>query len=275
MRFVILVLSLLALSEEGKTQPVNDDCENAIDITPFAFNAIDAYDYFITTQFSGATVDGSNYGSNYCFGYTENTTPSFPDVWLKTTLQASANLVQFYSFYGVDTLQISTYIGTCSSLFQNDCYTFFPEDTLFQYGATLHYIPHDTAHALYFQIKAPETSTNSIEIHIHTGIAYTSTFYFTYSNPAVTNNTTSTNKVNRSTPDIRLFPMPVKDAFTIESTDEITLLEVYNMTGKRMVYEKLNSHSATIGLSQLSSGMYFLKIETKNGWAIRNFVVAQ
>jgi hypothetical protein len=271
----ILTYTILLISGSLAAQPENDHCENALDITPFAFNRLDYLDYFVSTGFSGATVDASNYGSSNCWGYAESTTPAYPDVWLKSTLQADAHLVQFYTFYGVDTFQISTYIGTCSNLFQNDCYTVAPDDTLLQYGVTLNYIPHDSAHALYFQIKAPVSSTNVIDIHIHYEIYYSFTYYFAYSTPASTSNTSSTNTAAGISPVIRLFPSPASDEITLESTDEIKNLEVTNLTGNRMLFDKVNYHKTILDISTLSPGMYYMRIETNNGWAIRNFAVVR
>lgn len=270
----ILTYAILLIFGSLAAQPENDNCENAKDITDVAFNLDTFEDLYTFTEFSGATVDASNYGSNMCwFGYAEQTTDAFPDVWLKSNLHLSYNLAQVVTFYTQDSFELATYFGTCDNLYQSECFTMAPGDTTFNSSLFLEYAPHDIDHSMYFQLKAPST-TYDFQIEFDQNVYFLVTYYFGYDNPADTSNTTSTNSTNQPFPIIKLFPMPAREYINIESTDEIKFLEVFNLTGKRLLTEQVNSSSAKINTNQLSPGMYFIKIETKNGWSIQNFAVA-
>lgn len=61
--------------------------------------------------------------------------------------------------------------------------------------------------------------------------------------------------------DFSVYPNPFKDILSIESTENIEQLELYSMEGRSI--KKVNSSS--IEVSDLSSGMYFVKLKTETG----------
>lgn len=269
--FIIICIACFTINLFG--QPVNDNCENALDITSIAFN-LEAYeDLFVDTEFSGATVDPLNYTSNYCYGYSGMTTSAFPDVWLKSTVQIGASLAQGVQAWGVDTFEIATYFGTCGNLFQNDCYTTPLEDTLWPHAFTLTYFPHDSAHSMYFQLKAPPDFNGHIGLQFFEGIGYLLLLYFQYDNPADTNTTTATDFSPTTKPVIKLFPSPAKEEITIESSEIINQYILISSTGQPIENKTVNSGKFKVDASSLSPGIYFLRVETNNGWGIRSFVV--
>jgi hypothetical protein len=270
MKIIVLLYCLVCISFHLVGQPVNDNCENALDITSIAFNSQFGEDFYAWTDFAGATVDPLNYGSSNCFGHSLTTTPSFPDVWLKSTLNINSTLSQGILFWGEpDTFEIATYYGTCGNLFQSECYTNY--DSI-MYGIIFSYFPHDSAHSMYFQLKAPRDITPGFQMQF-TQVYILSFLYFEYDTPADTNSTTSTNFSLNTKPDIKLFPSPSRDELTIESSDLIERMAIISLTGNIITYEKVNSDKSSIDVSSLSPGMYMLRIETNKGWGVQHFIV--
>ena len=67
-----------------------------------------------------------------------------------------------------------------------------------------------------------------------------------------------------------VYPVPAENELTIQFPTNITLLkvEVYNSLGQLIATDFKN----TINISQLSSGVHFLKIETSEGVFHKNFI---
>lgn len=63
--------------------------------------------------------------------------------------------------------------------------------------------------------------------------------------------------------DFTIYPNPAKDFFQIETTVEMESISVYNIQGKKMKSYAENQQHYSI--SDLSSGLYFLKIQLKSG----------
>ncbi|NLA25214.1 MAG: DUF4886 domain-containing protein [Bacteroidales bacterium] len=87
-------------------------------------------------------------------------------------------------------------------------------------------------------------------------------FYITYSS-------VDNNFVN----DIAVMPNPANDYITISGINEleIDLIQIIDLSG-RLIYSANPPNSATIDISKLNQGTYFLKIETIGKTAIRRFV---
>lgn len=72
---------------------------------------------------------------------------------------------------------------------------------------------------------------------------------------------------------ITLFPNPAKSTLTIKSTESIMEYTVFNALGKSIKQEpigKVNSHQ--VDISNLSPGLYFLKIKTPDGYWTLKFI---
>lgn len=68
--------------------------------------------------------------------------------------------------------------------------------------------------------------------------------------------------------DLKVFPNPCNDHLTIETAEAIDEISLQSVSGKTMTlsYTLSNQHAITItGLSDFSSGVYFLSIRTKTG----------
>ncbi len=57
-------------------------------------------------------------------------------------------------------------------------------------------------------------------------------------------------------------PNPVKDVLYLELGTVLKLMQVYNLLGQKVASQTLDASQATIDLSQLKSGNYFVKVET-------------
>ena len=76
------------------------------------------------------------------------------------------------------------------------------------------------------------------------------------------------NEINESNL-IRVFPQPAKNSLNIQvklNNNEINILDLYNSQGKILLSNVLNKNSENINLdvSQFKSGIYFIKVHSKN-----------
>lgn len=60
---------------------------------------------------------------------------------------------------------------------------------------------------------------------------------------------------------ISIYPNPFTDIITIQSEDEILMLQMFDALGKRI---EITTNSNKINTTNLKSGMYFLKVEGNN-----------
>lgn len=74
----------------------------------------------------------------------------------------------------------------------------------------------------------------------------------------VKNTSLSTNQFDKS--DIKIYPNPVQNQLNIDSQEEVLSIEIFDLLGKKIFEGKGN----TIDVSGLQSGIYLLKINTKN-----------
>ena len=68
-----------------------------------------------------------------------------------------------------------------------------------------------------------------------------------------------------------IYPNPVKDKLYIETEEEVEEVVVYDIFGRRQVTET-PSHQGSIDISELNSGVYFVKIKTENGEVVKRFI---
>jgi len=65
---------------------------------------------------------------------------------------------------------------------------------------------------------------------------------------------------NSSNIEFSIYPVPVNDKLTINTTEIIDLLEVYDITGKIILSSTLNQSINTVDVSSLKKGVYFISI---------------
>jgi hypothetical protein len=68
---------------------------------------------------------------------------------------------------------------------------------------------------------------------------------------------------------IIFYPNPVKDELYIRSEEKLEKIEIYNHIGQKV----LDNNKVMINLSELSSGVYFLKVYSETGkTGIKRFI---
>lgn len=67
------------------------------------------------------------------------------------------------------------------------------------------------------------------------------------------------------TPEISLYPNPVKNVLHVSPIKGGQALSVYNMLGQKVLFRKMNSNQRTqLDFSSLPSGVYVLKVDGDN-----------
>ena len=71
---------------------------------------------------------------------------------------------------------------------------------------------------------------------------------------------------------LNIYPNPVSDKLTIESSEAVGFVEIYNLTGAMVVSQECNSEKAEIDVNSLHEGIYFIRITTDTATLTRRFV---
>ncbi len=96
-------------------------------------------------------------------------------------------------------------------------------------------------------------------------IPNTAEIYFDF-NPAIVTNTCTTEFVetlgndNFAFANLNYFPNPVKNSLMISNEKMIDSIEITSILGQQMLSQKVNSLQTEIDLSELSNGIYFVKV---------------
>jgi hypothetical protein len=99
-------------------------------------------------------------------------------------------------------------------------------------------------------------------------IPNTANIYFDF-NPAIVTNTCTTEFVstlsneNFTFNNFKSFPNPVKNSLTISNASPIETIEISSILGQKMISKKINDIQTEIDLSQLSNGIYFVKVTSQ------------
>ena len=73
---------------------------------------------------------------------------------------------------------------------------------------------------------------------------------------------------------INIFPNPANDyvKFKLLSKTNISFIEIINIQGILVNQQKIVNNQNTIDVSDLSVGMYIIKINTDNGYIMKKFI---
>ena len=74
--------------------------------------------------------------------------------------------------------------------------------------------------------------------------------------------------------DIIIFPNPTSSFLTIKSNNLISPISIYDITGKLVLQNRGNSKEIILDISNLNSGLYFIKSNSQNSSVIRRFIVS-
>jgi hypothetical protein len=85
-----------------------------------------------------------------------------------------------------------------------------------------------------------------------------------------TNNTLTSQNFNQNNLEVSVYPNPAKDVLNIEMTNEVKSVEIYNFQGQKV----LESNQKQINVSNLSSGMYMIKVQdSENSVATKKVIL--
>jgi PKD repeat protein len=72
---------------------------------------------------------------------------------------------------------------------------------------------------------------------------------------------------------IKIYPNPAKDIVSISSPMKVQSIIIFDVVGKQMLVKRINQKSVKINISDFDSGIYFVKIKTKEGIRIKKLRV--
>lgn len=71
---------------------------------------------------------------------------------------------------------------------------------------------------------------------------------------------------------VEVFPNPFQNTLTLKSDVEIKNLEVRNALGEQQLKLELTSKELDLNLENLSSGVYFMRVETEKGFLTKKMI---
>lgn len=124
-----------------------------------------------------------------------------------------------------------------------------------------------------YRITAKPSLANGTQIQNKAGI------YFDFNPPVITNSTLNTiydpASVNEiSANDAFVFPNPASSSVEIKFSKETNAVYMLtDVTGKEVTSGKINGMTATIDVSKLTQGVYFLQLNNEEGRSVRKIIV--
>lgn len=212
--------------------PTNDNCANAIILTPgtvYSTNLIDGTNLAATTSLETGTTCNGFFGG---------------DVWYSLIVPASGSVtietgdtsVGGASFF--DSV-ISIYSGVCGSLTQVDC-------------------DDDSADTGGYSLKTLTGQTPGTTLYVRV---------FEYYNDTIADFGISAYDASLSTTlfdntGLSVYPNPVKDVLNLSYTSTISKITILNLLGQEVFKKNINATQSQIDISSLANGSYLVKIET-------------
>jgi hypothetical protein len=97
--------------------------------------------------------------------------------------------------------------------------------------------------------------------------------YGTYSTQYLSGITVGINEYENLN-DIAIFPNPANDNITIENNSQINngSISIYNIQGQMLIQQPLQLNKTEINISNFAKGIYILKFECNDGFAVKKFV---
>jgi len=78
---------------------------------------------------------------------------------------------------------------------------------------------------------------------------------------------------NLSAEKYKVYPVPAHGDLNVSGTDDVTLLEIYDVTGKKIISEVCQGESIKpLNISNLARGLYFIRLTTPRGAVMKRFV---
>lgn len=218
--------------------PVNDDCSGAVSLTVgnvFSDYPVTGYT-FGTTDSTPITIncDGTPKQVNSSVYYSVIVPPSGA-VTIETKAASSNSLT--------DTVMVVS-VGSCSSLIGmacNDNFTSTSFSRLNMFGQT----PGSTLFITVYKFGgiAPSLTNSQFQISAYTAVLGSDTF---------------------DTSKFSYYPNPVNHFLNLSYDKEISSVEIFNILGQKLFFNKLDAKEAKIDMSDLPRGIYLVNIKSGN-----------
>ncbi|HLF51769.1 T9SS type A sorting domain-containing protein, partial [Flavobacterium sp.] len=212
--------------------PANDLCANAVTLTA-------------GSVFATGAVVGSTAGATTVSGltYACQATNRSEDVWYTVSVPVSGTLtIETKQVNGsplLDTV-LSVFSGTCGSLIEIGC----NDDGGDGNHSIVSLTGQTPGSTLYIGVWKFNSSAS--------GQFQVSAFDASLSNSGFDNNGFSA------------YPNPVKEVLNLSYTQNISVVEVYNLLGQQVIAKTINANQSQIDMSHLSSGAYMVKVTADN-----------
>lgn len=99
-------------------------------------------------------------------------------------------------------------------------------------------------------------------------------FIATFITISTINCTTSVLDIDSDKKDFKIYPNPTLEILTIEfeNLNDEPLVSIINTLGEIVLSEKQDVSQSSFNIKHLKSGIYYIKVETKNGWTTKKFI---
>jgi hypothetical protein len=78
--------------------------------------------------------------------------------------------------------------------------------------------------------------------------------------------------INNFNTTFTLLPNPANESITITSTSIFNTVEIVSFLGQTILSQPANGNRLTLDVSNLTNGVYFVRIITENGASVQKFV---
>ncbi|MEW5675642.1 choice-of-anchor J domain-containing protein [Flavobacterium enshiense] len=216
--------------------PANDDCANAIPLTPGA-----TYSEYITDG-TNLEASASNEAGTTCFGSVGG------DVWYSVVVPASGSItIETGATSSGDAPYfdsvIAIYSGVCGSLTHVDC-------------------DDDSADTGNYSLKTVSGLTPGSTLYISVA-EYYNDYVASFGISAY--DTSLLNTVSFDDKGLLIYPNPTKDILNISYRTAISKVSILNLLGQEILKININATQSQIDISSLANGTYLVKAETTNG----------
>lgn len=211
--------------------PENDECANAIALTP---GAVFGDNPLNTTNF-GATMNVAD-PLPTCADFNFET--SGKDVWYSVTVPASGTLtIELQGDGGLEDTGLEVYTGTCGALVSVDC--------------------NDDTNGLYSVLELADLADQTVLVRVWGYNGSQGSFVISAFDASLS--AASFDNTNFS-----YYPNPVKDVLNLSYISNISKVNVVNLLGQQMISSEVNANQGQIDMSALAAGTYLVKITTQD-----------
>lgn len=213
--------------------PANDECTGAIALT-----AGSVYGQYLTDGTNLGATTSTQSTPTTCFGFVGG------DIWYSVLVPASGSITietgdSSTGATGLDTV-VTVYSGDCSNLVQVDC--------------------DDDSGVGAYSLKSLTGLTPGTILYLRV---------YEYNNDGVggfgiSAYDASLASASFDSSNFTYYPNPVKNVLNLSYNQEISNVEVYNLLGQKMSTTEFNASQTQVDMSNLSNGVYLVKVTAAN-----------